>query len=157
MSKSTLSVHAQAAKQVRAHLKAQGIKGTVKASKAAGTSSLRISLANGSPSVVEAVTEFANQYQYGNFDGMTDSYYYDNVTELPQVRFVFVEADFDNDIKQKALDALSKEFGLPAMTVDNVPYSASICGEEKNVYSAMRATLTGCHYPHVPLWEELTA
>ena len=150
----TISNHAAAAKAVRAFMKKQGIKGTVKAARGAGTSSIRVSLTNGTPTDTATVTEFAKQYQYGHFDGMYDSYEFSNCREeLPQVKYVFVEADFDKETKQKALDALSAEFNLPAMSYDSVPYEVVIYGEKQNTYSAMRAVLLGSHYPHVPLWE----
>ena len=156
--KTNISAHAAAAKQVRAFMKEQGIKGFVKAARGAGTSSIRVTLPNGTPADTATVREFANQYQYGHFDGMHDSYEFSNCREdLPQVKFVFVEAEFDKELKQKALDALSHEFGLPAMSYDNAPYEVVICGEPQNTYSAMRAVLLGSHYPHVPLWEEEAA
>ena len=152
--KATISHHAAAAKAVRAFMKAQGIKGAVKASRSAGTSSIRVSLTNGTPSQTATVTEFAKQYQYGHFDGMYDSYEFSNCIEgLPQVKYVFVEAEFDTETKQKALDALCTEFNLPAMVYESAPYDVTICGEKQNTYSAMRAVLLGSHYPHVPLWE----
>ena len=152
--KATISHHAAAAKAVRAFMKKQGIKGSVKAARAAGTSSLRVSLTNGTPTDTATVTEFAKQYQYGHFDGMNDSYEFSNCVEgLPQVKYVFVEAVFDLETKQKALDVLCKEFNLPAMSYESVPYDVMICGERQNTYSAMRAVLMGSHYPHVPFWE----
>lgn len=154
--KAALSDHAAAAKHIRAFLKAEGIKGKVKAESSSMTSSVRVSLENGTPAQTKMVTEFANKFQYGHFDGMCDMYEYSNSRDdIPQVKFVFVESDFDDELKQKALDALSKAFRLPAMTYnDSMPYDVVICGEKQNTYSAMRAVLRGSHYPHVPLWEE---
>lgn len=153
--KVNMSDHAAAAKAVRAFMKAQGIKGTVKAARAAGTSSLTIRLDNGSPEQVATVTAFSDKFQYGHFDPMTDSYEYSNSRDdVPQVRYIFVDAVFDTETKQRALDALSKRFDLPAMVYDNAPYDLTICGEKQNTYSAMRGVLLGTHYPPVPLWEK---
>ena len=158
MSKATPSMQARAAKIVRTYLKAEGIKGKVTSSASAGTTSIDVTLQNAAPSIVAQVTEMAKQYQYGHFDGMTDSYEYSNpIDDLPQVRFVFVKAEFDAEIEQRAVDAVVDYFNLPAMNYNEMPYSIKICGEEENTYSVVRQVLRGCLYPHVPFWEEESA
>lgn len=158
MSKKIMSMQARAAKLVRAYLKEQGIKGSVTSAASAGTSSIDVTLMNATPAIADQVKEYSKQYQYGHFDGMTDSYEYSNtIDDLPQVRFVFVRTEFDDEMKQRALDVLADCFNLPAMTYKDIPYSVQICGEEENTYSAVRKVLTGSHYPHVPFWEEEAA
>lgn len=154
MPKSTPSMQARAAKEVRQYLKAQGIKGKVTSSSGAGTTSINVDLLNPTPAIAEQVKTFTKQYQYGHFDGMTDSYEYSNTVEgRPQVRFAFVRSDFDAETKQAALDALADAFELGELDYTAMPYSATICGEQQDLYSAVRQVLTGCHYPHVPFWE----
>ena len=52
------------------------------------------------------------EYQEGRFNGMEDIYEYDNRnSELPQVKFVFVENHFDPELKQAAWDWLRNRFG----------------------------------------------
>jgi hypothetical protein len=50
----------------------------------------------------ESVSEFCGQFQYGSFDGMTDSYNYDNGrSDIPQVRWV--------QVHNRPSDAMRKE------------------------------------------------
>ena len=100
--KKTISAHAAAAKEIRTELKKFGIKARVKASSASMTSSVDIYLNNTPPHILDAITSFCNQYQYGHFNGMDDCYYYSNRQDLPQVKFVFVNNNFSDDIRQAA-------------------------------------------------------
>jgi len=86
----SLSTHAQAAKMIRTELKKRGIKARVIASSASMTSSVDVYVCNQPKEVFEEIESFANKFQYGHFDGMTDCYEYSNTDEnLPQVKFVF--------------------------------------------------------------------
>ncbi len=98
-----LSDHAAAAKAIRAELKRHGVKGRVRASSGSMTSSVNVDLENALPATLEAVKKFAGRYEMGHFDGMTDSYEYSNTNDdLPQVKFVFVNNDYTDDIRADA-------------------------------------------------------
>jgi len=107
----TLSTHAAAAKAIRQELKKHGIKGRVIASSYSGGSSITVSTENLPPWVMKELTAFANQFQYGYFDGMTDSYVYSNISELPQVTYVFVENSFSDTAKESAYSYLINNWG----------------------------------------------
>ena len=112
MTNKTLSTHAAAAKMIRAELKRHGIPGRVTSESYAGGSSVSVHLADPLPATVAAVEAFANQFQYGHFDGMTDCYDFSNRRDdLPQVKFVMVYADYSDEI-QAAAAAYAKELGV---------------------------------------------
>ena len=99
------STHARAAAEIRAKLKANGIKASVRSESYSGGSSVRVYLTDPMPAVVNQVTEFAERYQYGSFDGMQDLYEYTNVNkDLPQVKYVFVECHYSDQLRQAAWD-----------------------------------------------------
>lgn len=103
---------AQAAAQIRAKLKAEGVPATVRSSNYAGGCSITVKLDNPLPATRKAVEAFAHQYQIGSFDGMTDCYNVDNRRDdIPQVSYVFVEAVFDNDTRQAAWDWIRANLG----------------------------------------------
>ena len=145
----------QVAKILRAHLKEQGIKGTVRAKKVGSSSSVDVSLTNGTPAQIAAVASFALKYKYGKFNGMTDGYDMTNSRDdIPQVGYLTVWGSHDDETKQTALDTLSNRFNLPAMTLGKLPVSIMINGEPKSCYAAMQAVLSGNHHPHVPMWAD---
>lgn len=102
-----ISNHAAAAKLIRAHLKANNITGRVRAESYSGGSSIRILLQDPEPATYDAVKAHADKFQYGHFDGMTDSYQASNRRDdIPQVKFVFVEVSYSDEIKQAAWDVI---------------------------------------------------
>ena len=100
----TKSNHAAAAQMIRAELKKNGIRATVKSRVYSGGSSVDVKIQQDvCPATRKQVEAFANRFQYGHFDGMTDSYEYSNRDEsLPQVRFVFVTVDYSDEIIEAA-------------------------------------------------------
>jgi len=103
--KRELSTHAAAAKAIRSELRKNGIDGIVSAKSYSGGSSVDIRITDQLPGVVRQVEAFANQFQHGHFDGMTDSYCYSNRRDdLPQVQFVFVHAGYSDELRQSAWD-----------------------------------------------------
>lgn len=106
-----LSTHAAAAKMIRQELKKNGIKGRVRSSTYAGGSSIRVALKDALPAVKRAVEEYANQFQYGHFDGMIDMYEYSNSRDdIPQVKFVFTENSFSPELKQEAYEYIKEHY-----------------------------------------------
>lgn len=99
-----ISDHAAAAKMIRAELKRHAIKGSVRSESYAGGSAVRVEIQQDVlPATRAAIEAFANQFQFGNFDGSTDSYDYSNTRDdIPQVKFVFVSVNYSDDIKAEA-------------------------------------------------------
>jgi hypothetical protein len=151
-----MSNHAAAAKQVRAYVKKLGLKGKVKGSAGAMTDSVHVVLENASPADVQRVTEFANQYQYGHFDGMNDIYEDSNWVEgMPQVKYVLVRSDYDDVMRQKALDAIVNKFDLEPMTLDNHPLRFDAYGASEDISVVIGRTLGGRGgFPNVLFWSE---
>jgi len=99
----TKSTHAQAAAQIRAELKRNNIQARVTCKSYSMGSSVTIRTHNLPPHAYTALKAFCDQYQYGHFNGMEDIYEYSNNNDdLPQVKFVSVERQFDNDLIQAA-------------------------------------------------------
>lgn len=154
--KATISNHAAAAKQIRAYVKSLGLKGKVTASAASMTDSVRVVLANASPADTAKVTEFANKFQYGHFDGMNDIYEDSNwVEDLPQVKYVFVRSEYDESMKQKALDAITKHFNLEPLTFGQHHRRFDAYGSIEDIDVVIHRTLGGRRgFPDVPFWSE---
>jgi hypothetical protein len=114
---------AQAAKIIRDVMKHHGVKGRVTSKTYSGGSSVDVTLDECLPATREQVELFASRFQYGEFDGMTDSYNYTNRDDsIPQVRFVFVRVDWTQETidaaKQCARDMGYDEIGADRMAWD---------------------------------------
>lgn len=108
----SLSTHAAAAKRIRVEMKKHGISGSVRSSTYAGGDSVRVRVNNQPPWVVDAISKFANEHQYGHFNGMEDIYEYSSCRDdIPQVKFVFVENEFSDDMRQRAFEFLCRTMG----------------------------------------------
>lgn len=102
---------AQAAALIRAELRRNGVAATVTSKVYSGGSSVNVRIADPLPATRQAVEEFASRFQAGHFDGMTDCYEYSNRRDdVPQVRFVFVDADYSDETRQAAWDWLRARF-----------------------------------------------
>ncbi len=87
------SRQAEAARMIRTAIKEKGLKASVKSQAASMMTAVNIWLERDSASEedVQWVRDYAAQFEYGHFDGMTDSYMYSNRNDdLPQVKFVMV-------------------------------------------------------------------
>lgn len=116
-----VSVHAAVAKELRKFLKANNLVGKVTSKTYAGGNSVYVTLMDATPKQHELVEAEARRYEMGSFNGMTDSYEYDNRNkDIPQVKYTFVNIDYSDEIKQKALDVLHAEFDGD---FENVPKS----------------------------------
>lgn len=88
---------------------------------------------------------------------MTDGYDMTNSRDdIPQVAYIWVDARFDDEHKQRALDALSARFDLPAMTVDAIPTRIIVKCEPTNMHIAVDQVLKGSHSPHIKFWADDT-
>ena len=101
---------AKAAQIVRKTLKENGISAKVSSKNYTGGSSLYITINQDVlPATLEEIKSYANQFEYGSFDGMTDCYNYDNTRDdIPQVKFVFVEVNYSDEIKAEAKSIAQK-------------------------------------------------
>lgn len=108
-----ISEHAAAAKLIRAELKKNGIKATVRASSASMTSSVNVTIEQDLlPAAVKEIEAYCGQYQYGHFDGMTDCYEYSNRQDLPQVKFVFVTVAYSDELKAEVAAYVAEIGGI---------------------------------------------
>lgn len=109
-----LSNHAAAAKQVRVWLKSKNIPASVTCESYSMGSSLRVIVTDLNPEDCKMVKEFADQYQYGDFNSMEDIYEYrKNPLNLPRVKYVYVRNEISDELRQKIWDfALAYYVGM---------------------------------------------
>ena len=89
----TKNVAALAARSIREELKAIGIAASVTSKLYSGGSSVNVYLQH--PDNLNVAKSIVKKYQYGHFDGQTDTYEVsNNIENIPQAQFVFVHADF---------------------------------------------------------------
>lgn len=102
-----LTPAAQVAKLCKQYLKARGIPARVTSKNYSMGNSVRVYVTNLPPTLRKEIeAEFA-KYQYGHFDGMTDCYEYsNNRDDIPQTKFLFVENDLTDDLRQAAWEFL---------------------------------------------------
>jgi len=98
------SEHAQAAAGIRKIIKAAGLKAKVRSEIYSGGSSVWASVVNPTKEEIESIEAATAKFQMGHFDGMTDMYEYSNSQDCPQVKFVFIESDYTDDVLQAAWD-----------------------------------------------------
>ena len=97
-----ISRHAGAAKMIRAYMKANGIAGSVRSSSYSMGSSINIDVQNLNPEQYAALKSYADQFEYGHFDGMIDLYEMSNVRDdIPQVKYVFVNNRMSDELGEK--------------------------------------------------------
>lgn len=98
---------------IRTELKATfpRVKFRIRSDNFSGGDSVDIEYMDAMPAAeVEAI---AGKYQYGHFDGMTDSYEYSNKREgIPQVRFVTVQRRMSEDAKVRIKAEIMRSYGI---------------------------------------------
>jgi hypothetical protein len=100
-----LSIPAQAAGMIRQYMRANGIAVSVRSESYSMGSSVNVSVVDMQPAAVADLEAYANQFQYGNFNGMEDIYEYSNSRDdLPQVKFVFVRNEISPELRQSIWD-----------------------------------------------------
>jgi hypothetical protein len=99
-----LSDHAAVAARIRAELKKHAIRATVRSSCFANGDSVRVTiLADVLPATRKEIESFCNEFRAGTFDGMTDCYNYaPRVDNSPRTKFVSVDVEYSDEIKQAA-------------------------------------------------------
>lgn len=96
----TKSSSANCATAIREELKKEfpSVKFSVKSSNFANGDSVHITWNEGP--TTEQVEEFTRKYQYGRFDGMTDSYEYSNsIDNLPQSKYVSTRREISEEVQ----------------------------------------------------------
>lgn len=93
-------------------------------------SSITVVCRNVTPEERKQVSALVRKYQYGHFDGMTDSYEYSNRDEsLPQVKFAFANFEYSDELREKAAEFASQHL---AFADEHTPYQiltgAQPCG-----------------------------
>lgn len=95
-----ISTQAQVAALIRKDLKELGLKNAkVHSTSFAGGNAVDVYVYNVNPKFLEKIESRYAKYEYGHFDGMTDSYNYDNVhKDIPQVKFLMVHNERTPDM-----------------------------------------------------------
>lgn len=111
---SKLTPHALAASNIRKELKSRfpGIKFRVTSSSYSGGSSIYVHWENGPTS--KQVDEIIKKYEYGSFDGMTDSYDYKSGFSdvFGQVKFALTQRSISNEAATVACEELEVNYGI---------------------------------------------
>lgn len=107
------SNQALVAKSIKAFCKGLGIKCKATSDSFSGGDSVRAVIDDQPPEVFNKVEAFANEHQYGSFNGMEDIYEYSNGRkDIPQSKYVFVENHYSDELKQAAWDAIRVDYAL---------------------------------------------
>jgi hypothetical protein len=97
------STAAKAAAMIRKEIKKNGIKARVTCQNYSGGSSINVVMNDELPATYDKIEEYAKQFQFGHFNGMTDSYEYSNTRDdIPQVTFVFVDNRYSDKVRASA-------------------------------------------------------
>lgn len=115
------STQAQAAKMIRRELKENfpNTKFRVRSDSASMMTAVRIFWTDGP--TIRDVDSIVGKFEYGHFDGMTDSYEYSNRRDdLPQVKFVQTHRKISDETKRQTLEKIAEEFGIDADAPDDV-------------------------------------
>jgi len=95
------------------------------------------------------VEKIAHKYEYGHFDGMTDSYEYSNPRDdVPQCKFVFCVREYSEKAIEQAINATKDEFHLNGVPATPAMYNN---GELYNIYVVGNSTL-----PHWSLQHQVS-
>ena len=106
------SIHAEVAQTIRKELKEKfpGVKFSVRSESFTGGNSIDIYYTNGVPE--DEVRKLVNKYESGHFDGMTDCYNYYSNRDYQTVKFVMVNRNITNDVREKTKIKIAKEYGI---------------------------------------------
>lgn len=116
------------AKLARTQLKAAGIPARVTSKNYSGGDSVHVTLYNPLPATKEAVVIGLGHFQGGYFDGSQDLYVYQS-RQGPSVRFLFVDAEYSDELRQEAWDYLCGYL----VGFEDAPLSVSQAGSFRNV------------------------
>lgn len=110
MNKRQLSEQAQVAKRIREFCKSLGVKCIARSDSFSMGDSVHWSITDQHPDIVKQIKDFAEQHQYGSFNGMEDIYEDTNSrSDIPQTKYCHGGCEYSAEIRQKALDWLRSE------------------------------------------------
>lgn len=147
-SQKTISSHAHVAKLCRQYLKARSIKAKVASKSYSGGCSVTVRVVDQVPAVMEEIKKAFSQYEYGHFNGMEDIYEYSNSrSDIPQVKFLFVENDYSDELTQQAWTFIRNRCHGADQHPENysdVPHSARVFNEWAStiVYQLLNGSLS---------------
>ena len=109
--KREMSAAARAAKEIRQYLKEKRIAARVTSKNYSMGDNVNVYLTNQPPEVVKKIKDDCNKYQKGHFNGMEDIYEYSNSRDdVPQTKFLFINNELTDGIKQSAWNYLRRHF-----------------------------------------------
>jgi hypothetical protein len=114
MHAATKSTHAAAAASIRAEFKRNKITARVTSESFSMGNAVRVRvIGDHTPAARKAIEAFCNQFQYGHFDGMTDSYEHTNRRDdLPQVKYVSVSFEISETLRSEAQAYVAQISGI---------------------------------------------
>lgn len=123
------SSQAQVAKLCKQYITSLGIKCKATSESFAGGNSVHVEYTDQPPAVHKAIGEELAKYQFGHFDGMTDSYEYSNWNDnIPQTKYLSLNNNFSDALKQRAW-----EFIRTCYNTDGLPETYSEVGNNDRI------------------------
>ena len=117
--KRQLSSQAQVASIIRKELKRRGITARVRSRSFSFGNAVDVTMTDLMPGTIKEIREYCVQFEQGHFDGMTDSYEYDNIREdVPQTKYLNINVEYSDAMKQAAWDYLRSWLGYDDKPVD---------------------------------------
>ena len=111
------SPYAEAAFRIRKELKKHGIKARVRSASFSMGDSVSITLYDPLPATHKMVDEFSGRYEKGHFNGMEDIYEYrKDYDEDANTKYVIIEIEYSDEMKEKALKYVHDKFNMDGMT-----------------------------------------
>ena len=132
-----MSSQARAAKMIRQYMKVNGIAGSVRSDSFAGGDSVSIRVEDLQPVQYSALKDYANQFQYGHFDGMIDLYEYSNRRDdIPQVKFVSIYNKMSDQVAQAIYDFIKGYYAGMEGAPENVNDAGSFYNQNFDAYAS---------------------
>ena len=120
------SIPAQVAAIIRKELKKHGIKARVRSESFSMGNAVNVNIKQDiTPGAKKEIEAFCGQFQQGHFNSMEDIYEYSNRNDnIPQVKWVSVEVDYSDEIRQAAKDHIDNIHGIDEWEKDKYAWMA---------------------------------
>jgi hypothetical protein len=106
-----LTPAARAAKEIRGYLKAKGIKASVRSKNFSMGDSIDVEFFDESPGTLKKVVSDLDKYEYGTFDGMTDTQGFKNQDfDGPQTKYLHISNKPSEATRQRIWDKIRAQF-----------------------------------------------
>lgn len=154
---------AQVAAILKAYAKSKGIKASAKSESFAGGNSVTLYVQDLPPAMYDDLNAEANKYVYGKFNGMEDIYEYDYNRDdnLPRCKYISVNNEISDALRQKIWDFLIGYFGLVDAPADEkMAYSyrdQRFCNDWGNDGSNMIYRFFRGSYMYEAFWDFVNA